>query len=295
MASHSELPARVLLTGANGFTGQYVSAELASAGFEVIDGSQSPDGLDLLKPDSIARVVNTEQFDYVVHLAAISFVANVDAAAFYKVNTVGTSNLLEALVRAEQPLKKVVIASSASVYGNAKDDPITELTLPNPVNHYACSKLAMECMARTYDLKLPLLITRPFNYTGPGQAEDFLVPKLVSHFARRLPSIKSGNIEVVRDFSDVRTIACIYARLLKSAAVGETINICSGVGRSLRWIIEALTELSGHRIEIVCDPQLIRPAEVHRSVGDPSRLHQAIGPVGFDDFRTTLGWMLASV
>ncbi len=111
--------------------------------------------------------------DYVIHLAALSYVARNDSTGFYAVNTVGTTNLLEAIVTAKLNLRRVVIASSANVYGNATVEPITEATPPAPVNHYAASKLAMEVMVRTYADRFPIVLTRPFNYTGVGQTETF--------------------------------------------------------------------------------------------------------------------------
>ena len=101
-------------------------------------------------------------------------------------NAVGTTHLLDAIASLQSVPRRVVVASSANVYGNSTVEPITEATPPAPVNHYAASKMAMEAMARTYVDRLPLVITRPFNYTGVGgQVDHFLVPKLVAHFAER--------------------------------------------------------------------------------------------------------------
>lgn len=292
VAAPSELRGTVLLTGANGFTGRYVSAALRKAGYRVTEGSVGEHEIDLRNPSDLSRLVNDQQLDYVIHLAAVSFVASADALAFYEVNTVATGNLLEALARSGQRLQKIVLASSASIYGNALDDPVSELTLPNPVSHYACSKLAMEHMAKTYFDKLPLLIARPFNYTGHGQAPHFLVPKLIQHFAQLSPDIQLGSTDVVRDFSDVRTVANMYLRLLESEAVGQTVNICSGRGRSLQSILEALASMTGHQIQVITDSRLVRPTEVRRSVGDPSKLRGLIGPTITHDFDATLRWML---
>jgi nucleoside-diphosphate-sugar epimerase len=292
VASLSDGAGRVLVTGASGFTGRYLIEALRAVGYEVLDPALS--GFDLRKPDELLQAVSSAQFEYVIHLAAISFVASDDAAAFYAVNTVGTSNLLDALARTGWPLRKVIVASSANVYGNANADAIHEFTPPAPVNHYACSKLAMEHIVHTYTDRLPVIITRPFNYTGPGQASHFLVPKLVRHFALRATKIKLGNVDVVRDFLDVRAVAQSYVRLLTSGAVGETYNVCSGVGRSLRWVLDTLSELAGCAAEIEVDPGFVRAAEVRRLVGDGRRLRAAIGDTGYADFRDTLAWMLSS-
>jgi nucleoside-diphosphate-sugar epimerase len=283
---------RVLLTGATGFTGRHLRPALEGVGHTVIDAENTGATFDLTRPETVAEVVRATRPDYVIHLAALSFVGHGDAAGFYAVNTVGTTHLLEALLAAPQPVRRVVVASSANIYGNAEVEPITEDTPPAPVNHYAASKLAMEHLVRTYAARLPLVMTRPFNYTGAGQAESFLVPKLVAHFARRAPAIELGNIDVVRDFSDVRAVAQAYVRLLGAEVPGGVVNLCSGTGRSLRWILEQLTELSGHALEIKVNPAFVRTAEVHRLVGSPARMRAALGELPHQDFRATLAWML---
>jgi nucleoside-diphosphate-sugar epimerase len=281
------------VTGCSGFTGRYVAAALADEGYEVIDAETAGARFDLTQPSSIAVVLQQAQPDYVIHLAALSFVGHNDATAFYAVNTVGTTNLLDAILNTGSTVHRVVIASSANIYGNAQVEPITEATLPAPVNHYAASKLAMETLVRAYADRLQIVMTRPFNYTGVGQTVNFLVPKMVSHFVQRRPYIELGNLDVVRDFSDVRTVAQAYVRLLKAEVPEGVTNLCSGVGRSLRWILEQLTELSGHRLEVRVNPEFVRASEVHRLIGSSRRMEAALGPLPFRDFRDTLAWMLS--
>jgi GDP-6-deoxy-D-talose 4-dehydrogenase len=285
---------RVLITGCSGFTGRYVAERLRDAGYEAFDPEADGRTFDLTDPATLSPIIEKAQPDYVIHLAALSFVAHDDSSAFYRVNTLGTTNLLDALLASKRSLRRVILASSANVYGNATVDPITETTPPAPVNHYAASKIAMEHMAATYADRLPLTITRPFNYTGVGQARQFLIPKLVEHFAERRPVIELGNLDVVREFSDVRAVAETYGRLLAVEAPPAVVNICSGVGHSLRQILTDLAELSGHRLEIRVNPAFVRANEVVRLVGSPERLRSTVGELPFQDFRATLAWMLSA-
>ena len=293
VASRSDA-GRVLVTGCTGFTGRYVAEALAQAGHEVVDAERVGTRFDLTQPASVLAVLQAARPEYVIHLAAVSFVGHNDAAGFYAVNAVGTTNLLDSIIAAKLGLRRVLIASSANVYGNARVEPITESTPAAPVNHYAASKLAMEMLVRTYAERLPIVMTRPFNYTGAGQAESFVVPKLVAHFARRRPYIELGNLDVVRDFSDVRAVAQAYVRLLHADVPDGVTNLCSGVGRSLGWILDQLTELSGHALEVRVNPDFVRTSEVHRLVGSSSRMDAAIGQLPFRDFRATLAWMLSA-
>ena len=294
MVSRSDQAGRVLVTGCSGFTGQHIAERLSSAGYEVFDPEADGRTFDLTRTETLAPVIEEARPDFVIHLAALSFVAHEDTSGFYRVNTVGTTNLLDALLASGRALRRIVIASSANVYGNANADPITEATPPAPVNHYAASKRAMEYLAATYADRLPLSITRPFNYTGVGQARQFLIPKLVEHFATRRPVIELGNLDVVRDFSDVRAVAEAYIRLLTVEPPPPIVNLCSGVGRSLRDILDDLTALSGHRIQVQVNPAFVRANEVHRLVGSREVLSSAVGDLPFQDFRETLAWMLAA-
>jgi nucleoside-diphosphate-sugar epimerase len=141
--------------------------------------------------------------------------------------------------------KRVLIASSANVYGNVAGI-LGESQPAAPVNHYAVSKLAMEHMVHTWFDRLPIVITRPFNYTGIGQSQQFLVPKIVDHFVRRAAMIELGNLDVERDFSDVRFVARAYRGLLEYDCAGQTVNICSGRPYTLRWILQMMQTISGY-------------------------------------------------
>ena len=168
---------KLLVTGADGFTGRHLCLRAAKAGYEVIALKA-----DLLDREALQEEVLSEQPDLVAHLAAISFVANTEEMSFYAVNVIGTTNLLDVILKLRKAPIKVMLASSANVFGNCDSFPIDENVSPNPVNHYSARKLAMEKMALTYSDKVAVVITRPFNYTGPGQDINFLIPKLVDYF-----------------------------------------------------------------------------------------------------------------
>lgn len=286
-----ERGAKVLVTGLGGFTGRYVGAALSRRGLTAIDPQIEDERFDLTDPKSVRRAVAAIDADYVIHLAAISFVAHGDPIDFYRVNTIGTINLLEAIAAAGRP-RKIVIASSANVYGNARQGKIDEDVEPQPVNHYGCSKLAMEKLVAQWFKSLPIILTRPFNYTGVAQPEHFLIPKIVSHFARRAYRIELGNLDVVRDFGDVRMVAEAYAELIGSVAESATVNICSGIGYSLDWVLRTCEELSGHSLEVAVNPAFVRSDEVKSLIGSNDRLTSIIGPVRFAGLRETLSWML---
>lgn len=291
---------RVLITGIKGFTGRYVAAELERHGWEVCGiGSHEEAGdtryrrVDLLDTTGLRTVIAEVQPDAVVHLAAIAFVGHGDADAFYTVNLIGTRNLLAALAECGKTPECVLLASSANVYGNATEGVLGEAAPANPANDYAVSKLAMEYMARLWMDKLPIVIARPFNYTGVGQSESFLLPKIVGHFRRGEEVIELGNLDVWRDFSDVRAVAEAYRRLLETAPAGATVNVCSGRTHSLREVISMAEEICGRPISVQVNPAFVRANEVKSLCGDASRLRSIIGDWTTPPLVETLRWMLA--
>jgi nucleoside-diphosphate-sugar epimerase len=262
---------KILLTGADGFTGRPFSELAERAGHDVIALRS-----DLTDAEALAAEVLAVQPQAVVHLAGIAFVGHAHEEAFYSVNVVGTTNLLDALTRLTTPPQLVLLASSANIYGNCEQSPIVETQSPAPVNHYAMSKLAMEHMAQTYMDRLNIVITRPFNYTGPGQDEVFLIPKLAKHFALRLPSVALGNLHVEREFNDVGMVCNAYLMLLEVGEPGEVYNVCSGQPYQLQTIIDSFEQLSGHSIEVTVNPAFVRTNEVHSLYGSPEKLRQLL-------------------
>lgn len=279
-----------LLTGARGFTGRYVARALEEAGYEVRELRIADRPVDLLDREAVLAAVAQAAPDVVVHLAAIAFVAHDDVDAIYRTNIVGTRNLLQALAAGEAPPRHVVLASSANVYGDASGS-IAESTPPAPQNDYAVSKLAMEHMARTWRARLPISVVRPFNYTGVGQSERFLIPKIVSHFRACEPVIELGNIDVWRDFSDVRDIARAYVSLLGAGPSADPINFCSGRETSLREVLAMMRELAGYAIEVRVRQDLVRANEVVRLRGDTAHMDAVLGRWARMPFEATLRWM----
>lgn len=288
MASLSD--ARLLVTGSSGFTGPYLIAAARARGWDVHPASAA---FDLSDAASIDAELAASRPDLIVHLAGISHVAHPDPLAMYRVNTIGTTNLLDAIERSGRSVRRILLASSANVYGNVSVQRIDEAVVPRPVNHYGCSKLAMEQLALARVDRLPVVVARAFNYTGPGQSEAFLIPKIVGHYVRREPEIVLGNTHVARDFSDVRMVAEAYCRLLEADVAGQTVNVCSGIARTLQSVLDAMARLTGHRPAVRVDPGLVRRNEVVSLAGDPGRLHAAVGSLPHADFEETLAWMCA--
>jgi len=291
---------RALITGMGGFTGRYMAERLVSEGYRVwgtahgtgyVPPDATPLVADLLNQTELTDAVQAVQPDVVVHLAAIAQVAYDDIASLYAVNVVGTRNLLAAIDRLPTPPRAVLLASSANVYGNATEGVIDETVAPQPANDYALSKFAMEYLAKRWGDKFPIGIVRPFNYTGVGQSEAFLLPKIVSHFARGERTIALGNFDVSRDFSDVRDVVNIYARLIGVKPRGETFNVCSGEGRTLQSVLDLLADIAGYEIDVKVDPRFVRANEVRKLVGSNAKLRSAIGDTPHTPFRDTLRWM----
>ena len=289
--------ANALITGINGFTGGYLAAALRSAGYSVAGTGLGAASLksveyyrcDLCDRQVLREIVESVRPEVVIHLAAIAFAAHDNIEALYRTNLLGTRTLLDVVANSQTQPRSVILASSANVYGNATSEVLDEKLLPTPANDYAVSKLAMEYVAKLWAEKLPITIVRPFNYTGIGQSEQFVLPKIVDHFRRRVSAIELGNLDVVRDFSDVRVVAKCYVRLLETQVTpdikGQTFNICSGIGHSLSDVLEIMRGISGHDPEIRVNPIFVRSNELKRLVGSRAKLESAIGPIINIEFR----------
>lgn len=289
---------RALITGIRGFTGVYLADALAHAGWDVFGtvSTSEPEeansfACDLGDTGRLTEIIASVRPVAVIHLAAISFVAHGDISEIYQANLLGTVNLLQACAESKVPLRKVLLASSANIYGNVESDGLDESTQPAPANDYAVSKLAMELAARLWFGRLPIIIARPFNYTGVGQSENFLLPKIVAHFRRRAPVIELGNRDVFRDFSDVRRVVEVYRRLIESPVAGDVFNVCSGKAYSLESALAIMRAITGHAIEVQTNPAFVRSNEIKHLVGSRAKLDAAIGEIPVIPLEETLRWM----
>lgn len=288
---------RALVTGIAGFTGYFLSNALENVGYDVYGLGAKPADLpnyyqiDLSDTPRLEALIAEIKPNVVIHLAAIAFVDHGDPSDFYKVNLIGTRNLLSALANSNFDINCVLLVSSANVYGNANSSTLTETHDPCPENDYAVSKLAMEHMAKLWIPKLPIVIVRPFNYTGVGQSSQFLLPKIVSHFRLKATQIELGNLDVWRDFSDVRSVVEAYVGLIQQKPIGQILNVCSGQVTSLREIVSMVEELAGYRIEIMINPAFVRPQEIKILKGSAEQLTKLLPSWRSIPIKETLSWM----
>ncbi|MDQ2917540.1 MAG: GDP-mannose 4,6-dehydratase [Pseudomonadota bacterium] len=279
---------RLLVTGQHGFVGttltRMVRADAAFADWRIVD---VPETLDLRDAVTTSEIVAGAAPDAVLHLAAQSWVpdAQRDPAATLQVNLFGTLNLLQALKQCGFR-GRMIYAGTGDVYGVVPEDalPVAETRLAAPRNPYAVSKLAAEalCYQWTVTEAMDIVLARPFNHIGGGQSERFVV----SDFARQITEIRQGgrkpvvavgDIDVTRDFTDVRDVIHAYFALLASGSSGEVYNVCSGHETSIRVVLERLATLSGVEIAIEQDPARLRKAEQRRMCGNPAKLKRATG------------------
>lgn len=286
---------KVLIIGIESFTGKHLSRFLEVAGYEIF-GTSFLEGdnkqifqCNITDKENISSIIKHLLPEYIINLAGISFVAHANKELFYSVNVLAVENILESILEIKnyQP-KKVILVSSATIYGNQTSDVLDESMIPNPLNHYGISKLAMELLAKTYFDKINIIIARPFNYTGIGQEEHFLIPKIVSHYKTHKKEIELGNIDVYREFNDVSYVCEIYNRLLESNIKNEIVNICSNRVIALKDVINQMNMIAGYDIKVNVNPLFIRANEIQSLSGSTAKLFGWIGNVSQKEFKTTL-------
>ena len=265
------------LTGGTGFVGAWLLRHLAEEGDTAL--APGPE-VDVTDAALITADLKAAQPDVVYHLAALANVSQSwrEPAETFRVNAVGTLNLLEAAAACEVP-PVVVMVSSAEVYGPAPATAaLDEQAELRPVTPYAASKVAAEFLGLQMFLGRGLRVVRarPFNHVGPGQADDFVVAAL----ARRMVEaelndggpVRVGNLTACRDFTDVRDVVRAYRLLAVKGEAGEAYNICSGQAVSISALAEQMAAMLSCEVTFVQDPELFRPVEVPVLVGDASKL-----------------------
>lgn len=275
---------KVLLIGGTGFVGGHLQRYLQDRNifYNVHDES-----IDIRDAEQIKNMISRERPDAVVHLAAMSSVPESFKNQYetYSINFTGTLNVLMAL-RATDFHGRMLYVGSGDVYGYLKDDelPVIEERFLRPKNPYAVSKVASEALCYQWSLTsgFEIVIARPFNHIGPGQSERFAL----SDFAKQIVEIKLGlhnstlhvgDIDVTRDFTDVRDVVRAYVLLLKHGKNGEAYNVCSGKERSVRSLLLQLMNIAGVDAKIEQDRDRLRPSEQRRVFGSFEKLRRDTG------------------
>lgn len=290
---------RVLVTGSKGFVGHWLIAHLEEQGDEVIGLDAE---VDITDPALLQETVVNAAPDAVCHLAALASVGASWGAseATYRVNTVGTANVLDAAL-ACRARPRVLLVSSSEVYGRVApaDLPLREDQPFAPVSPYAASKAAAELIGLQTWLGsgLEVVRARPFNHTGPGQRADFVVPALAQQIAEAISAggrqLHTGNLEARRDLSDVRDVVRAYRLLLVGGRPGQVYNVCRGEAVSIQEMAERLLAIAGVELPIVVDPDRVRPVEIPELRGDRSLIEAEVGWSPVYDLDRTLADVLA--
>jgi GDP-4-dehydro-6-deoxy-D-mannose reductase len=294
---------KVFVTGSSGFVGSHLRS-LDPEWKEVhgIDLHHASKAFDLRDAASVEAEMAAGPFDAVIHLAAQ---ANVpvsfrDPVATFDINTSGTVRLLDAL-QTVGFAGRFLLVSSGDVYGvvGAHDLPVTESVVPRPGNPYAASKMGAEAAALSWGRRgdMTVIIARPFNHIGPGQDTSFAIARF-AHALREMRAgsrpaeLATGRLDVTRDFLDVRDVLASYLALLQRGKAGEIYNVCSGVERRLGDVLSDLIRLSGVPLVPTIDPALLRPVDLPRMVGSPSKLMADTGWAPSMRFEQTLSDVL---
>ena len=282
-----------IVTGAGGFCGRHLTAELLASGYTVVGvdlAGEAAGGVvlrreDILRTDRLAAIFAETVPNRIFHLAALTN-PRIDYAELHRVNALGTLSLLRA-TRQACPQATILLTSSSAVYG-----PVQPFQLPihedhpfHPVSAYAVSKVAQEMVAyqQFAEHGLRVIRARPFNLTGPGESTSFVTSALAQQVAAMAagvhqPSLITGNLETTRDFTDVRDAVVAYRLLAERGEPGMAYNVCSGRGTNIRALLDMLVELGGIECpHLTLNPSRLHSVDVPIQVGDPSRLLQRTG------------------
>jgi GDP-4-dehydro-6-deoxy-D-mannose reductase len=275
---------RALITGGTGFVGPHLVAHCIACGDDVVEPGDHTTGFDITSADAVQSTFEELQPEVVYHLAAWSDVGGSwrDPGACFRINVTGTANVLAAAYATGA--RRVLVVGSSEEYGRAGDglERIPELAPLEPLTPYGTSKVAaawLAVQAHAGHRGLETVRTRTFSHTGPGQDHRFVVPAIARRIAEAerdgATSIPVGALEPIRDLSDVRDVVRAYRLVMTRGAAGDVYNICRGEGVTIGDIAHRLVALATTSLELDADPDLIRPVEVVRLVGDPAKLHAA--------------------
>jgi GDP-4-dehydro-6-deoxy-D-mannose reductase len=302
---------RILVTGASGFVGRFLLPVLreryVDAAFTLVDAAAQGDvvAVDLLDAAALSAVVRDATPDLVIHLAGQSSVAVGFEAddRTWSANCTGALHLASAIAN-HAPTATLLFESSSEVYGGAfLAGPAAESSILLPLNAYARSKALAE---RIFEDRMPetvtLIVARPFNYTGPGQADHFALPSFAAQIAaieagRQAPRMKVGNLDVRRDVLDVRDVVGALVALLDKAPTLPsrfTVNIASGTTRPVRDLVDMLRALSSVPVEIEVDASRLRPFDLPVTCGEAGLMKAAIGWTPSRSIEETLADLLSA-
>lgn len=283
----SKMRRPLLVTGASGFVGGHVQEAAERGLFEPLQFVASPRGLDLRDLAATKAMIAEVQPAAVIHLAAQSHVPRSfeDPAGTFAVNVIGTSNLLDAL-RANQFAGRMLYVSSGDIYGAVPEAelPVDESRVPEPRSPYGVSKWSSEQLCRMWHrtLGMDICIARPFNHVGPGQDTRFVLPAIAHQIVdiaagRSEPRIEVGDVDVTRDFTDVRDVVAAYAAIMARGEAGATYVIGSGRERKVRDLIEMMCDIAKIAPTFHQDPSKLRPAEQRRMSASSAVLEARTG------------------
>lgn len=295
---------KFLITGISGFVGQhflyYLEINRINAhvlGLDLYENKsardytyvkQSFEEINLLGGDKVERLLFEFQPDYVLHLASYSSVAFSwkEPVLSFQNNMNIFLNLVETIRRLGLRTRILSVGSSES-YGNINQEhlPLVEDTPLNPVSPYAVARVSQELLSKVYAdaYGIDLTITRSFNHIGPGQKDIFVV----SSFAKQIAEIKklgleqgvisTGDLQIVRDFLDVRDVVRAYYLLLTQGKKGWVYNVCSGKGHALQEVVDELASIAGVEISTKLNPAFVRPADNRMIIGSNKRICDDLG------------------
>lgn len=284
---------KYLITGANGFVGKYFIEYLQETekdaqiiGVDITDNSLSDVEyiqIDLNDRFAVYKMLDKVRPDYLVHLAAMSSVAQSwqDPAGCFLNNTTVFLNLADA-VRELDIKCRILSVGSSEEYG-IYEDPMKEDFVLHPKSPYSVARLSQEYLSKLYVdyFKLDIVMTRSFNHIGPRQNPKFVIPSFVQQLVKiskgEQEELKVGNIEVVRDFLDVRDVVDAYYKILKHSKTREVYNVCSGQGVKLKEIIDMISDILNIKPKVIIDKDRIRPNEIMSVIGDNTKLKTELG------------------